>query len=90
MPLPSGGCSRQFRAHGHGHRRFVPASDLSCVWLCVRVAVFVHQTAIESNGFRFLKEGERVKFDIVDSERGKQAVKVVSPTGEPLNRARSE
>jgi hypothetical protein len=54
------------------------------------VAVFVHQTSIESNGFRFLKEGERVKFDVVDSERGKQAVKVVSPTGEPLNRSREQ
>jgi hypothetical protein len=63
----------------------------ACPLLCLpSIAVFVHQTAIESNGFRFLKEGERVKFDIVDSERGKTAAKVTATTGEPLNRVRQE
>lgn len=38
--------------------------------------VFVHYTAIKGDGFRDLKEGEQVEFDVVESRRGKQAVNV--------------
>jgi CspA family cold shock protein len=38
--------------------------------------VFVHYTAIESEGFRSLAEGDRVEFEITDGEKGPQASKV--------------
>ena len=39
--------------------------------------VFVHHTAIEGEGFKTLKEGEKVQFDVVDGPKGSQATKVV-------------
>ena len=39
--------------------------------------VFVHFSAIETEGFRTLAEGEEVEFEIRDSERGVQAANVV-------------
>ena len=38
--------------------------------------VFVHHTAISADGFRSLKEGERVEFDIVVGPKGLQAANV--------------
>ncbi|MEO8635995.1 MAG: cold shock domain-containing protein [Gemmatimonadales bacterium] len=38
---------------------------------------FVHHTAIKSDGFRSLAEGERVEFDIVDGAKGPAAENVV-------------
>ncbi len=38
--------------------------------------VFVHQSAINAAGFRTLKEGERVRFDIEQGQRGPAAVNV--------------
>jgi CspA family cold shock protein len=38
--------------------------------------VFVHYSAIKMDGFRTLSEGERVKFDLVDSGRGAKAENV--------------
>lgn len=52
-----------------------------------RLAVFVHQTQIKSDGFRFLKEGEDVEFDLVNSDRGIQASNVTGPDGIPLDRS---
>ncbi|HET9127366.1 MAG TPA: cold-shock protein [Propionibacteriaceae bacterium] len=40
--------------------------------------VFVHYTAIESNGFRTLEDGQRVEFDIVQGQKGQQADHVVA------------
>lgn len=39
--------------------------------------VFVHFSAIQSNGFRTLEEGQRVEFEIVEGQRGPQAANVV-------------
>ncbi|MCX7839004.1 MAG: cold shock domain-containing protein [Anaerolineae bacterium] len=39
--------------------------------------VFVHFTAIQSEGYRSLNEGERVEFSIENSPKGPQAVNVV-------------
>ena len=35
--------------------------------------VFVHHTAIQMDGFRTLREGDRVNFEIVDGPKGPQA-----------------
>lgn len=39
--------------------------------------VFVHFSAIQSDGFRSLDEGQEVEFDIVEGDRGPQAANVV-------------
>lgn len=39
--------------------------------------VFVHQTAIQSEGFRSLSEGDRVEFEMTEDARGRKASKVV-------------
>ena len=38
--------------------------------------VFVHFTAIVSNGFKTLEEGQSVSFEVVDGQRGPQAANV--------------
>ncbi len=38
--------------------------------------VFVHYSAIEGGGFKSLKEGMEVEFELLDTERGLQAAKV--------------
>jgi CspA family cold shock protein len=38
--------------------------------------VFVHFSAIESDGFKTLEEGQKVNFDIVDGQNGPQASNV--------------
>jgi len=37
---------------------------------------FVHFSGIKSEGFKTLKEGQKVKFELENGERGKQAVNV--------------
>ncbi|MFA9556610.1 cold-shock protein CspD [Evansella sp. AB-rgal1] len=39
--------------------------------------VFVHFSAIQSEGFKSLEEGQEVEFDIVEGDRGPQAANVV-------------
>jgi CspA family cold shock protein len=38
--------------------------------------IFVHHTAIQSDGFRTLEEGDNVKFEIVKGDKGNKAEKV--------------
>lgn len=38
--------------------------------------VFVHFSAIKTDGFRTLKDGQAVSFEIVDDKRGKKAENV--------------
>ncbi|MCR3921825.1 MAG: cold-shock protein [Firmicutes bacterium] len=39
--------------------------------------VFVHFSAIQSQGFKSLEEGQDVEFDVVEGNRGQQAANVV-------------
>ncbi len=38
--------------------------------------VFAHFSAINSSGFKSLKEGQRVSFDVADGPKGKQAANI--------------
>lgn len=38
--------------------------------------VFVHFSAIQSEGYKFLEEGQEVSFEIVEGNRGPQAANV--------------
>lgn len=38
--------------------------------------IFVHQTAIQSSGFRTLQEGQKVQFEVATGPKGDQAVNV--------------
>jgi CspA family cold shock protein len=39
--------------------------------------VFVHYSAIESEGYRSLQEGDEVEFEIIQGQKGPQADKVI-------------
>jgi CspA family cold shock protein len=43
--------------------------------------VFVHHSAIQTSGFRTLREGQKVEFSIEESPKGPRAVNV-TPLGE--------
>ena len=44
---------------------------------------FVHYSAIQGSGFRSLKEGERVEFEMVEGEKGPAAESVVKLREQP-------
>ena len=39
--------------------------------------VFVHYSSIQSDGYKSLKEGDEVEFDIVQGQKGPQADSVI-------------
>lgn len=40
--------------------------------------VFVHFSAIQTDGFKTLEEGQEVEFDVVEGQKGLQAENIVS------------
>jgi CspA family cold shock protein len=52
-------------AKGYGFIETEAGSDL-----------FVHYTAIQGDGFKSLREGEMVQFEVAEGEKGPQAVNV--------------
>jgi cold shock protein len=54
--------------------------------------IFVHHASIEGTGFKTLKEGERVEFEVLEEDRGPKAQNVVrldSHEEDPGRRARA-
>jgi cold shock protein len=51
--------------------------------------IFVHYTSIEGEGFRSLKDGEAVEFELVESDKGLQAhqVRRCTPARTPQTKA---
>jgi CspA family cold shock protein len=43
--------------------------------------VFVHHTAINAKGFKSLREGQRVEFDVVQGQKGPAAENVTAIDG---------
>ncbi|MEW6202944.1 MAG: cold shock domain-containing protein [bacterium] len=41
--------------------------------------IFVHYSAIKQEGYRTLKEGDEVEFEMVQGPKGKQAANVTKP-----------
>ena len=41
--------------------------------------IFVHYSAITMDGYKTLKQGEQVKFEVVQGEKGLQAINVDKP-----------
>ena len=39
--------------------------------------VFVHYSGIQANGFKSLEEGQEVEFEVIEGQKGPQAVNVV-------------
>jgi CspA family cold shock protein len=49
--------------------------------------VFVHYSSIQSDGYKSLKEGDEVEFDIIEGSKGQQAdqvVRIKSASGQPV------
>ena len=40
--------------------------------------IFAHYSAIQSEGFKTLNEGDKVEFEVTEGDRGPQAVNVVT------------
>lgn len=51
--------------------------------------IFVHHTAIKMDGFRTLKEGDTVMYDLMDSPKGLQAANV-TPSGSQVQTPETE
>ena len=65
--MPSSGTVKWFSdAKGYG---FIALDD-------GQGEVFVHHTAIQSDGFRTLNEGDRVELDVVEGQKGPAAENV--------------
>ena len=50
--------------------------------------VFVHYSAIQQDGYRTLKEGDDVEFDIIEGQKGLQANVVFTPSDNEISERR--
>jgi cold shock protein len=85
-PVISAACTRGVgNRHGQACGRRFPMATGTVKWFDSKKGfgfiqgeqegkdIFVHYTSIEGEGFRSLKDGEPVDFDLVESEKGLQA-----------------
>lgn len=86
--LNRGFVARGLVAHGHQERRSVVKTKGTVKWFNDRKGfgfirldsgedVFVHYSALQGDGFKTLKEGENVEFEIVQGAKGPQAANVL-------------
>ena len=73
---PSGGGQASGHAQG-AVKWFNEAKGFGFIQVDGGDEIFVHFSAIQGDGFRALTAGERVEFDVVDGNKGKQAANVV-------------
>eukprot|EP00499_Haloplacidia_sp_CaronLabIsolate_P007957 CAMPEP_0196782582 /NCGR_PEP_ID=MMETSP1104-20130614/11642_1 /TAXON_ID=33652 /ORGANISM="Cafeteria sp., Strain Caron Lab Isolate" /LENGTH=114 /DNA_ID=CAMNT_0042152821 /DNA_START=22 /DNA_END=366 /DNA_ORIENTATION=+ len=52
--------------------------------------LFVHWSAVQGSGFRFLRDGERVSYEVQSSERGDVAANVTDVDGKAFERESPE
>jgi cold shock protein len=52
--------------------------------------IFVHHTAIEGFGFKTLKEGEQVEFEVLEEDKGPRAQNVVRLESDGTDGGRAE
>ena len=56
---------------------FTAEKGVGCIEREGGSAVFVHYSAIQSDGFKTLDEGQEVEFDEIEGARGPQAANVI-------------
>ncbi len=73
-----GGKKRQVGSMARGHVKwFNDKKGYGFITMENGEDIFVHYTAISGEGYRTLKQGDEVEFEIVHSKKGLQASKVV-------------
>lgn len=52
--------------------------------------VFVHYSGLNMEGFKALQEGQKVEFDVIDTEKGRQAMNVTVVVNDDVIEAEKE
>lgn len=52
--------------------------------------VFVHYSGLNMEGFKALQEGQKVEFDVIDTEKGRQAMNVSVVVNDDMIEAEKE
>ena len=77
VPIPSGQREDQRLRSQGSVKWFNEAKGYGFIMISTGDDVFVHYSAIQGDGFKTLAEGQLVEFDLVESQKGKQAANVI-------------
>lgn len=77
VPIPSGQREEQRLRSQGSVKWFNEAKGYGFIKISTGDDVFVHYSAIQGDGFKTLAEGQLVEFDLVESQKGKQAANVI-------------